>query len=110
MQIVEMSSSSGIVTLQFRLGRPALSYYEAQIFAHDSDDEINGENDTFVQIAQKQPFLRCKASMLDSVAQKTAATIGVISSANAVLRTRSVQLAVRAVNLRCPLFVPLTSR
>jgi hypothetical protein len=36
--------------------------------------------------------------------------VSVISSANAVLRPWAVQLTFRAVNLRCPLFVPLTSR
>ena len=90
--------------------RPALWYYEPKIFGHDSDNKINGENDTLVQVGQKQPFFRCKASMLDFVASKAAATVGVISSANAVLRPHTVQLAFRAANLRCPMFVPLTSR
>ena len=50
---------------QFRLGGPALWYYEAESFGHDSDNEIDGENDKFFQIELKQRFLRCKASLPD---------------------------------------------
>jgi hypothetical protein len=41
---------AAIVTLQFRLGSPVLWYYEGEIFGYDSDNEINGGHDKFVQI------------------------------------------------------------
>jgi hypothetical protein len=65
-QIVEMRrGSGGLLCKQFRLGGPALWYYEAENFGHDSDKEIDGENDKFFQIELKQRFLRCKASLPD---------------------------------------------
>jgi len=62
------SWTSNFAKIAFRLAAPALWYYEAESFGHDSDREINGENDKFFQIELKQRFLRCKASLPDFVA------------------------------------------